>query len=208
MRLQGTWLLWLMVVVGWWPELPAAEVWLKNGMRLEGQLGGPIPEIGGDPLTGQAKPGQLIMVLDDGLRRTFFSVHQQDRVSPDVSIPRKIEIDQRVASGGAAISSVGQILEATPFDAWGRRRLRLVTPRDVVDVVQGITEITPVYTKVEGLVAYRATSGTCDWPRPRSPKRRSVRYCISRSTRQTPTIDWPSWRSIYSPSDTRTRWRS
>ena len=140
----------------WEVRLPgAAEVVLKNGMRLSGKIA-PLAEIGADPLANQTPAGKPILVIDDGLRRTFVSFHQQAEAGPDRFVQQRIPIKQRPARGGRAISSVGPILKATRFSRFGRRTVRLVTPRGPVDVVQGITEITPVYTKVEGLVADRS----------------------------------------------------
>jgi pimeloyl-ACP methyl ester carboxylesterase len=149
-------LFWLLVVFGRPSVSAAAEIVLKNGMRLRGQIA-PLAQVGSDPLAAQTTVGQPIIVVDDGLRRTFVSVHQQDEVGPDQAVLRRIELPfQQVVRAGRAISTVGQILEATPFDRFGRRTVRLMTPRGPVAVVQGITEITPDYTKVEGLAADRS----------------------------------------------------
>src|SRR4029079_9826927 len=47
--------------------------------------------------------------------------------------------------------SIGRPLGITPFDKWGRRTYTMQTAGGPLPVVQGITEITPLYTKVEGL---------------------------------------------------------
>jgi hypothetical protein len=68
----------------------------------------------------------------------------------------KIRIDQRVAKGSRRIAAVGPIVRVTPFDQWGRRIFTMNTAQGPIDIIQGITEVTPVYTRVEGLAARSA----------------------------------------------------
>jgi hypothetical protein len=63
----------------------------------------------------------------------------------------RIAIPQRVPEDGRRVMGIGSILAATPFDAFGRRILSLATASGRVDVVQGITEITPRWVRVEGI---------------------------------------------------------
>ena len=49
------------------------------------------------------------------------------------------------------MTAVGGVIEATPFDEFGRRVLALATASGRVDIVQGITQITPRWTSVEGI---------------------------------------------------------
>ena len=66
-------------------------------------------------------------------------------------MPEKFAIRQRVARSGLAIKSVGRRLRVEPFDEYGRRIFTMATAKGPVDVVQGITELTPQWTKVEGI---------------------------------------------------------
>jgi pimeloyl-ACP methyl ester carboxylesterase len=137
----------------------AAEVAvLNNGMQFEGNIG-KIASLGENPLSpqggGQVKTKQIVLV-DDDLRRTFFSQIQTQSVAPKQASLERIQIDQRVAKGGRRIGAVGPIFNVTPFDEWGRRVFSMNTGQGQVDVVQGITEVTPVYTRVEGLQARSA----------------------------------------------------
>jgi predicted esterase len=50
------------------------------------------------------------------------------------------------------VAGVGSVVRITPFDPWGRRIFSMNTTRGPIDVVQGITEITPRYMKVEALL--------------------------------------------------------
>ena len=130
---------------------------LKNGMQIEG-MPGKISSLASDPLKpaseqGEASP-KLILFADDGIRRTFFSQYQLRSAvpSPQVNL-EKIEIRQRVVKTGRRIGSIGAILRVTPFDEYGRRIFTIKAARGPIDIVQGITEITPTYTKVEGLMS-------------------------------------------------------
>jgi hypothetical protein len=137
----------------------AEIVTLKNGMQFEGSLGR-IASLGEDPLNPRGGGGQVkskqIVLIDDDLRRTFFSTIQTQAVVPKQTSLERIRIDQRVAKANRRIGAVGPILQVTPFDEWGRRVLSMNTPQGPMDVIQGITEVTPIYTKVEGLQARNA----------------------------------------------------
>ncbi len=129
----------------------------KNGMILQGQLGY-LSSVAENPLAPDVPAGGVdvkqIVLLDDGLRRTYLSWHQIQDGSlreTDGTGQERIRIRQNVATGSRRVGSVSAILDVGPFDAWGRRTFSLLTPRGRVDVVQGITEITPLYTRVEGL---------------------------------------------------------
>ncbi len=139
----------------------AAELMAKNGMTLQGQLGY-LSSIAENPLAPDVPAGGVdvkqVVLLDDGLRRTYLSWHQiQDgSLREDAATPERIKIRQNVATGTRRVGSATAILEMSPFDAWGRRTVSLLTPRGRVDMVQGITEITPLYTRVEGLAGSSA----------------------------------------------------
>jgi pimeloyl-ACP methyl ester carboxylesterase/tetratricopeptide (TPR) repeat protein len=136
------------------PAALGAELELKDGRVLRGKLGKvsglaetPLPF---DPESG---PIQNIILLDDDLRRTFFSERLVRAVNQEESrqVEEKFNIRQRVLRGGAGIGSVGQPLRIQPFDEYGRRIFTMITNRGPVDVIQGITELTPQYARVEGI---------------------------------------------------------
>ena len=129
---------------------------LKNNVQVEGAPG-KIASLGEDPLKGsgggEGSP-KLILFADDGIRRTFFSFYQfQSAVPSPEASPEKILIRQRVAETGKRLGSIGAILGVTSFDEFGRRVFKLVSAKGPLDIYQGITEITPTYTKVEGLTS-------------------------------------------------------
>ncbi len=143
------------IPAGTWADVAT----LKNGMQFEGSVGR-IASLGEDPMNprggGGAVKSKQIVLVDDDLRRTFFSTIQTQSITPKQSSLERIRIEQRVAKGNRRIGAVGPIVQITPFDEWGRRVFSMNTAQGQVDVIQGITEVTPVYTKVEGLQARNA----------------------------------------------------
>ncbi len=133
------------------------EVVLKDGRVLKGKK---APVTGMNPFPAATPPDgpgdvPLIEVLDDELRRTFISIYQ---IAPDGrrpeqagEAPEKIILKQRVRRAGPTVKTVGPILHAQPFDEFGRRTVTMLTAQGEVKIVQAITELTPTYTKVEGV---------------------------------------------------------
>ena len=132
------------------------QIELKDGRILSGKLGytaglaeapQPLNPDGSGPLL-------LIWFIDDDLRRTYFSFRQIQ--SPPVhddptDIFEKFPIRQRTMRNGPTVRSVGSILRVQPFDEYGRRIFTMSTTKGPTDVIQAITEITPIWTKVEGV---------------------------------------------------------
>jgi len=150
------------LVLAGWCVVGSGTAWaetivLKNGMQLEGTLGSieglrsPVPGAFG---AGDSNNIKSVVVVDDGLRRTFVPALQVSAVPGGGKKEVKIRIDQRVAEGGFAVNTVGPIIDIKPFDEWGRRTFSMSGGRTGrTDVVQGITEVTPLYTRVQGLSA-------------------------------------------------------
>lgn len=137
-------------------DLPAAVVTMKSGMQFEGKIAemGSLNENPLNPGTGDgSKP---IIIIDDGLRRTFVRELQAANIgeSPPVA-EEKIKIRQHIADSGSRIGIVGPILRVTRFNEFGHRTFSMQGPRGQIDVIQAITEITPKYVRVQG---HRATS--------------------------------------------------
>ena len=137
-------------------ECAQAEIaTLKNGMQFEGRIG-KISSLGEDPLnpggaSGAIKTKQVVFV-DDDLRRTFFSSIQTQSVVPSQTNYERITIDKRVARGKRRVATVGPIKWVQPWDEWGNRTFTMTSGSGDLSVVQGITEVTPIYTRVEGLM--------------------------------------------------------
>ncbi len=131
----------------------ADRVRLDDGRVLTGSFAN-VAGVKTDPFADRQKAESTpILVCDDGLSRTFVPRRRVEAVepAPEPAIER-IGIPQRVATGGRRMAQIGGLLEVTPFDEWGRRIFSVATPNGREDVVQGITEINPRYTRVEGLI--------------------------------------------------------
>ena len=138
------------------PGSHTAKVLLKDGRILDGKIA-PIgqlvvnPKAALNPDAGTAP--QLMVMVDDELRRVFLpkarlrSVHEADARE----IQDKFNVWQRTPSQGQRVTGVGPPLKVTPFDEFGRRMFTMDTANGPLDVPQGITEITPKWTKVEGI---------------------------------------------------------
>jgi len=134
----------------------ATSIVLKDGRILQGNMA-MLSGLADNPLaTSKAAESsvRLIWMVDDNLRRTFVPKAQVAKVQEaDANqVLVKIHIPQRVAIMGARIGHVGPIIAITEFDSFGRRTFSMMSERGRLDVVQGITEITPLWTKVEGLL--------------------------------------------------------
>lgn len=137
---------------------PAEVITLKNGMRLEGSVDR-LGSLGADALKGKAV-GEVatkeIVIVDDDLRRIFVGQKQVQTVGDSqLSGFERIKLQQPVAAAGPSIASVGPIVRVQPFDKYGRRIFTMTGNKGNIDVIQGITEITPTYTKVEALTTSR-----------------------------------------------------
>lgn len=138
------------------PHLPchAGVVMLKNGWELSGKTA-PVPSIGAEVLQGGANAkGQLIVVVDDELRRTFVSKHQIANLR-DENVDRVEVLRLKQTPGpcleGNRIGRIGIIVKATKFDKFGRRTVTIRAPGRNINVVQGITKVTPKWIRVQGL---------------------------------------------------------
>jgi pimeloyl-ACP methyl ester carboxylesterase len=154
-RLSLATLLTLSVFCGTGAIAFGTEVVLKDGRVLQGKLG----KVAGLAESPQATkpdgggPLLLIILLDDDLRRTYFSerLAHQVRQEENRQVDENFAIRQRTMRSGQTVKSVGQPLRVQPFDEYGRRIFTMVGPRGSVDVIQGITELTPRWTRVEGI---------------------------------------------------------
>lgn len=130
------------------------RVTIDDGRVLEGRFA-KLPGVTIDPLAAGSDTarGEPVLMCDDELSRTMVSKRRVTGVeeAPFDSGIERIPIPQRVVEQGRRVAGVGGILETTPFDEYGRRILSLAAPAGRLDVVQGITEITPRWTRVQGI---------------------------------------------------------
>ena len=155
----------LVVAPAWCPDRSQAlspawsdEVELADGRVLQGRFA-LLPGVAIAPeAEGGTKPsgGTSILMCDDELTRTMVSKRRVVRTAPGQGGGgERIRIPQRVPENGRRVVGVGQILGTTPFDEYGRRILSLNTAGGRLDIVQGITQIAPRWTSVEGILTER-----------------------------------------------------
>ena len=106
-----------------------------------------------NPLAPKAQSGEVpltpLLVIDDGLRRTFIH-NSQVREILEQNSRRDVRINfwQPVAERGGGVGRIGEAVRVTPFDEFGRRIYEMQSPEGPLSIVQGITQITPLYTRV------------------------------------------------------------
>jgi len=104
------------------------------------------------PGAGAVAVKQIVMI-DDELRRVYVPQRMIASIAPsETTAVEKIRLEQRVMEQGRRLGIMGDIVGATPFDDWGRRVLSLSGGRSgQIDLIQGITLISPLCTRIEGL---------------------------------------------------------
>lgn len=148
---------WSILLAGAIPMPVAADrIEMADGRTLEGKF--TLVEGVGIPPEGAADrretPGAPVLVCDDGLTRSFVPrklVRGVEQGGFDAG-QEVFKIEQRVPEKGRRLSAVGGILETTPFDPFGRRILSVATGEGRLDIVQGITRISPRWTRIEGIL--------------------------------------------------------
>jgi hypothetical protein len=159
----------LMLLSPGWPALVfdrafgvsvlADTITLRNGMQLQGDVG-KIASIYENPLNSKKDPEAPtpIVFTDDQLRRTYFPSKQirLDGVVPSNQILEKIKITKRVAKGTKKVGMVGPVIRISPFDDLGNRTFTMQSSQGPLSVIQGITEVTPHYARIEGLQVEQA----------------------------------------------------
>jgi pimeloyl-ACP methyl ester carboxylesterase len=133
----------------------ASTLVLKDGRTLEGRYV-ELTSVAESPLTRKVPAGEVpltpLILVDDGLRRTYVH-HDQIQQKLDEKAGRDVRINiwQPVAEQGGGVGRIGRATHVTPFDEHGRRIYEMNSNEGPLAIVQGITEVTPLYTKVEGL---------------------------------------------------------
>jgi pimeloyl-ACP methyl ester carboxylesterase len=132
----------------------ATDLILKDGRTLQGKEGklASLADFPKAKSSDSIGPLELIVFLDDDLRRTFLAKQQIRQAKPGSGpVEEKFKVWQKPAPGGLRVAAMGQVLETQPFDEFGRRTFRFMGSNGAISIVQGITQITPLWTKVEGI---------------------------------------------------------
>ncbi len=133
----------------------ADKITLKDGRVIEGKFTR-LPSLLVDPRhpdAGDKPTSKLVVMADNDLNLTYFPWRWVDAVDPAPPSQHleQIDIPQDVVSTGARVGSVGPAVAITQFDDRGRRTYSMMTAKGRVDVIQGITKITPLWTRIQGL---------------------------------------------------------
>lgn len=127
---------------------------MRDGRQIEGRFTY-VNAIHEGQGAGPAPATKLVAVGNDGLRYIYFPKSQiaaAPPAPPNAQRPVEFDVPQQVAVTGQRIGGVGGIIAITPWDPFGRRIFSMNGgPLGRLDVVQGITKITPVYCTVEAL---------------------------------------------------------
>lgn len=153
------------LLVGIFGFLPAtahaATLQLTDGRIVIGRLG-ETAGVAEDPTNPGPSAGMIrttpILVIEDGLRRTF--VHKtavREVLDEADTTPVRVRVWQKEAMRGMSLGSIGAPTRVTEFDEYGRRIVELPSNHGPISVVQGVTEVNSVFTRVQGLRAEPTT---------------------------------------------------
>ncbi len=132
----------------------ADEIVLKNGLRLSGEL---------TPLAGLTQrmavladtpfPVTRMLMIEDGIKRTYVSTRQASKPTNVANFQTNevFRLKQQRKGQQRMVASVGVVQAPKPFDDFGRRTVKLTTPNGSLEIIQGITRITPSAVTIEGI---------------------------------------------------------
>ncbi|MDA7977558.1 MAG: alpha/beta hydrolase-fold protein [Pirellulales bacterium] len=138
--------------------LPAAtagggKLILMDNTEIEGTIVF-FKSIKGGPAVGP-EDYRTVVTCNDQLRRYYVANRYVSEAIPaDINQipPVKIQLTHhRIPPGGNVVAVVGAPMRVTEFDERGVRIFTMATDRGKLDVIQGITEITPRYAKLVAL---------------------------------------------------------
>ena len=134
----------------WSGSARAEKAILADGRVLEGRFVR-ITGVAANPQTSNDLV-KSIFLSDDDLTRTMVSWRRVEKLIS--AAPPRIEhftIPQPIAENGAPVASLGTIVQVTPWDSFGRRIFSMAVKGARIDVIQGLTEITPHWSRIESL---------------------------------------------------------
>ncbi|HYO26068.1 MAG TPA: peptidase [Lacipirellulaceae bacterium] len=138
------------------PVATAQTIQMKDGRALTGRVAS-TPGVAENPNQPSPQAGEVatrpIYMVDDELRRVYIPKAQVNAVVDSAAeVLVKIRPWQNPSQSAAALVSVGPALGIGPWDEYGRRIYEMQFEGGVLAIVQGITELTPRYAKVEALL--------------------------------------------------------
>lgn len=135
--------------------LRADQVQHKDGRLFEGKFA-QMSKTAEDPLKNtDPETTKPIFLCDDNLRRTMVPKFwlKEDSLRAANEPTQRIVLQQEISNGKSRVACAGPLLAVQPFDDFGRRIIKIGTNQGPLDVIQGVTQITPHWTKIEGLNA-------------------------------------------------------
>jgi len=138
----------------WTTASQAAKVRLKNGRLLSGDVTNIKTMVQIDS-PGGATANHAIVMIDDGLRRTFVSLHRVQEIinaAPDPEETFEVK-HHRFAQAGKRVAALGAVNEKSPWSEFGRRKMTIRAPGGALSIIQGISQITPRFYEVRSLRA-------------------------------------------------------
>jgi predicted esterase len=133
----------------------AQKIRLKDGRILTGVVAR-TTGVADNPNSPSSQAGEVatkpILMVDDQLRRVYVCQQRAAEVLNQAPEPLVVVRPwQNPALGAGRLISVGPAVSITPFDEYGRRIYEMQSPDGLLSIVQGISELTPRYAKVESL---------------------------------------------------------
>jgi predicted esterase len=145
----------LLLTLGNWSQFYAGEITLKNGTLIKGK---PLPMKGISFQAAQANSGGPTEIypywmIDDDMRKYFVPKRNVTNIIQGAE-PASFEeyFFEQLASGRKfSIERVNGIFNVSSFKETARRTLSLNTAKGKIDVVQGITKLTPETATITSL---------------------------------------------------------
>ena len=135
----------------------AGEVRLMNGMRFEGDLM-PIRALAVEHDPTVAGVSTPILMIDTGMQKYYVPARQIPKGAvkneADLSRFEEFTLQQRPVGRRLTLTNVGEVVHTRPFDEFGRRTVTVATGDGPIDVIQGITKLSPRYVTVTSLNYY------------------------------------------------------
>ena len=134
----------------------AGEIRLKNGTALRG-VSTPLESliVGPKKPNGGPVPIYPMIMVSTPLKRYFVPFRQVEAENKDVDLSRHegFKLEQRKMKNGSRILAAiqGFLDKPKPFDEYGRRTVTLGSANGELEVIQGVTVITPEYLKIIAL---------------------------------------------------------
>ena len=139
----------------------AGEIVTKEGFAIQGtplRVSSMIRADEGRPTEYEYTPYWMV---DDGMRRIFVSSKTsrvpKETINQDAVIggAERFELEHITRARAQEISSLGTFKVTQDLDEHGRMIVQILTSKGPLDVVLGITEITPQFVKFESIVNYK-----------------------------------------------------